>query len=176
MAEPQDLDLRITDRQIFASAWAKRRLQRPNMMAILMFFAKNSEAKHRVYCWIDPIKAGSKLPGYGSDGTISLFHQERGATDWLTLSEGQVKGSKNNGLNVDCKGLSNRKRGFWDFWCISASGGLEHSVLLRMESWKTRARCPRFFHYSDLLLRWKVYMETMVFAKLDHFKNWCHAE
>ncbi|MBA3648243.1 MAG: class I SAM-dependent methyltransferase [Chitinophagales bacterium] len=96
--------------------------------------------------------------------------KERGAISiGLTLSEGQAKACRNNGLNVivkDCRYV--KPDDFGQFDAIACIGGLEH--FCSVEEWKEGKQekvYKKFFEtVNDLLpVGGRYYMQTMTFSK-----------
>jgi len=101
---------------------------------------------------------------------LNYITKERGAEGiGLTLSEGQAKACRGNGLNVlvkDCRYV--KPEDFGTFDAITCIGGLEH--FCSVEEWKAGKQeevYRNFFKtlYALLPVGGRFYMQTMVFSK-----------
>jgi len=137
-----------------------------------MSLEEAQRAKHKFIADSLNIKEDSKVLDMACGwGPFSRYiTQERGATSvGLTLSEGQAKACRKNGLNVlvkDCRYVKPEDFGIFD--AVACIGGLEH--FCSIEEWKEgkqeKIYSDFFKTLSDLLPKGgRFYMQTMVFGK-----------
>ena len=128
--------------------------------------------KHKFIADSLNIKTGSRVldMACGWGPFIKYVTQERGADCiGLTLSEGQAKACRNNGMEVlvkDCRTVTPDDYGTFD--AISCIGGLEHFCsIAQWQSGNQETIYSNFFQTLNNLLPkgGRFYMQTMTFAK-----------
>lgn len=137
-----------------------------------MTLEEAQRAKHKFISDSLNIGPGSKVLDMACGwGPFSAYvTRERGAQSLgLTLSEGQAKACRKNGLNVlvkDCRYV--KPEDFGTFDAIVCVGGLEH--FCSIEEWQAGRQetiYRNFFHtlYNLLPVGGRFYMQTMTFSK-----------
>lgn len=134
--------------------------------------AEAQREKHRFIADSLNIHKGSKVLDMACGwGPFSKYvTEERGATSiGLTLSEGQAKACRANGLNVfvqDCRTVKPEDYGMFD--AITCIGGLEHFCSIEeYKAGKQEEVYRNFFKtlYDLLPVGGRFYMQTMTFSK-----------